>query len=110
MGNLGSGSYRSSSANSSRSIPAARRMPARVPRLSARLPWTGTGDRIGDARMPEDMMAAPHPLHLPALLFEGGDDLLAVDRRELGAHAAWIATLPRWTVGMGRPSSCITSR
>jgi hypothetical protein len=36
--------------------------------------------------------------------------LLAVDRRELGAHAAWTATLPRWTVGMGRPSSCITSR
>jgi hypothetical protein len=36
--------------------------------------------------------------------------LLAVDRRELGAHAAWTATLLRWTVGMGRPSSCMTSR
>lgn len=67
-------------------------------------------DRVGNARMPEDVMAAADPLDVPALLFEGGDDLLAADRRELGAHAAWTATLLRWTVGIGRPSSCITSR
>lgn len=67
-------------------------------------------DRVGNARMPEDVMAAADPLDVPALFFEGGDDLLAADRRELWAHAAWTATLLRWTVGIGRPSSCITSR
>lgn len=40
-------SYRSSRANSSRLIPAARRMLASVPRLSGRLPWTGTGIASG---------------------------------------------------------------
>lgn len=67
-------------------------------------------DRVGNARMPEDVVAAADPLDVPALLSEGGDDLLAADRRKLGAHAAWTATLLRWTVGIGRPSSCITSR
>lgn len=60
--------------------------------------------------MPQDVMATAHPLDVPALLFEGGDNLLAADRRELGAHAAWTATLLRWTAGIARPSSCITSR
>lgn len=60
--------------------------------------------------MPQDVMATAHPLDVPALLFEGGDNLLAADRRKPGAHAAWMATLLRWTVGIGRPSSCITSR
>lgn len=38
-------------------------------------------DRIRDVRMPEDVMAAADPLDVPAVLFEGGDDLLAADRR-----------------------------
>lgn len=67
-------------------------------------------DRIRNVWVAKDVMAAADPLDVPPLSFEGGDDLLAADGREFGAHAAWIATLLRWTVGMGRPSSCITSR
>lgn len=74
------------------------------------IPMNRYWDRIGDVRMPQDMMAAADPFDVPALLFKGGDDLLAADRRELGAHAAWTATRLRWTAGIGRPSSCITSR
>jgi hypothetical protein len=85
-------------------------MLASVPRLISPIPMDWTGIAVGNAWVPQDVMAAAHPLHIPALLFESGDDPLAVDRRKLGLHAAWTATLPRWTVGIGRPSSCITSR
>lgn len=69
----------------------------------------GHRDGIGNVWMAEDVMAAADALHVPALLFKGGDDLLAADRRKLVAHA-WTATRPRWTAGIGRPSSCMTSR
>lgn len=58
------------------------------PALDRPVPVNGHRDRIGDVRMPQDVMAAADPLDVPALLFEGGDDLLAAGRRELGAHAA----------------------
>lgn len=66
-------------------------------------------DRVGDARMAQDVMAAADALHVPALAFEELEELLAGDGRSL-AHVAWTATRSRCTVGMGRPSSCMTSR
>lgn len=78
--------------------------------LDRPIPMDRNRDRIGNGRMPQNVVAAADPLDIPALFFESGDDLLAADRRKLGAHAAWTATLLRWTVGIGRPSSCITSR
>jgi hypothetical protein len=54
-------------------------------------------------------MAATDAADVPAPTFENLDELLAADGRRL-AHAAWTATRSRCTVGMGRPSSCITSR
>jgi len=80
------------------------------PALYRATPVNGHRNRIGNVWMPQDVVASADPLDVPALLFEGGNNLLAADRRKLGAHAAWTATLLRWTVGMGRPSSCITSR
>lgn len=80
------------------------------PSLDGPVAVNGYRNGIGNVRMPKNVVAAADPLDVPALPFEGGDDLLAADRRELGAHAAWMATLLRWTVGIGRPSSCITSR
>lgn len=63
--------------------------------LDRPIPMNRYWDRIGNVRMPKDVVAAADPLDVPALLFEGGDDLLAADRRKLGAHAAWMATLLR---------------
>ena len=45
---------------------------------------SGRRDRVRDARIPEDVVAAANPLDVLALHFEGGYDL----HRELGAHAA----------------------
>lgn len=80
------------------------------PSLDGPVAVNGHRDRIRDGRMPKNVVAAADPLDVLALFFESGDGLPAADRRELGAHAAWTAPLLRWTVGIGRPSSCITSR
>lgn len=66
-------------------------------------------DSVWDRRMPERVMAAPDSLDVPPLLLERPNDPRAGNRRELGAHAP-TATRPRSTVGMGKPSSCMTWR
>lgn len=40
--------------------------------LDLPVPMDWDRDRIGDARMPEDVMTAAHSLDVPALLFKGG--------------------------------------
>lgn len=51
--------------------------------LDRPIPMNRYRDRIGNVRMPKNVMAAADPLDIPALLFEDGDDLLAADRRKL---------------------------
>lgn len=60
--------------------------------------------------MDVDLVAATTTIMLPALAFQGTDELSGREPRELVAHAAAGASLRCSTVGNGQPRSCRDSR